>query len=98
MSFIDIKHLIEICNSQGTQCAFCCLFLCKISGTTAAALHAGIPQVRCKPNHFACFVVSVAKVCSRGLACIFGIGPLLRVITLDKNKITYFEGCDPRYK
>jgi hypothetical protein len=75
VSFIDIKHRIEICNGQGTQCAFCCLSLCKISGTTAAALHAGIPQVRCKPNHFACFVVSVAKVFSRGLACIFGIGP-----------------------
>ena len=53
MSHIDIMHLIEICNSQVTQLAFCCFSLCKISGTTAAALHAGIPQVRCKSKHFA---------------------------------------------
>ena len=26
------------------------------------------------------------------------VGTLLRVMTLDKNKITYFEGFDPRKK
>ncbi|KAK7833840.1 sterol 3-beta-glucosyltransferase ugt80a2, partial [Quercus suber] len=34
-------------TGQVTQLAFCCFPLCKISGTTAAALHAGIPQVVC---------------------------------------------------